>query len=72
MKKIILFSTLICFSFFTQIISQEPETPKAAKESTIQAKNSFPWGICIGGLIVIGTLAGVAAGCASTNTKISH
>ena len=59
------------------VIAQSPHsekviTPKAAQESTSLASNSFRWGICIGGIIVIGLVAGLVAGFSSTSVKASH
>jgi hypothetical protein len=74
MKKFTLLMTIFAMTIFSNAIHAEntQRVGQAAKEGTVQAEKSFAWGICLGGLIVIGVIAGLAIGCSSTSPKVSH
>ena len=74
MKKFTLLMTIFAMTIFSSAIhADHPQrVGQAAKEGTVQAEKSFAWGLCLGGLVVIGVVAGLAIGCSSTSTKVSH
>ena len=75
MKKMALLMTILAIALLSTPLQAEyyGNTGIASKSSTTQAQsNTFDWGIGLGGLAVIATVAGVVASSARTSAKSSH
>ncbi len=74
MKKLALLITICGVTFFSNPVNAQipKNTGEASRAGTTQAETSFAWGIGLGGLVVIGTIAGLVAASARCCSKVAH